>query len=194
MPTRPLSKSCGTPKGQEGALSRKCCTNRSPRAPVRRRSRKSLFGDVQLEGIVESVVRVGDGRGFIVKTVSDERRWVVTAAHCLPHLPPAHPGANTHDRTYPELLGALDDELPWVWCECLFPDPITDVAVLREPDELELFVKWDDSSLSSKPAPRYRSRRSLERRPSSCCHNAASGKRVGSSSATLDACRSSTRT
>ena len=33
-----------------------------------------------------SVITVGDGRGFVVKGPSN-RRFVVTAAHCLPFFP-----------------------------------------------------------------------------------------------------------
>jgi hypothetical protein len=39
----------------------------------------------------QAVVRVGDGRGFIVglDDTGMLERFVITAAHCLPHLPPA---------------------------------------------------------------------------------------------------------
>src|SRR5689334_2769291 len=70
-----------------------------------------------------SVVRVGEGRGFIVEA-RDCRvgRLVVTAAHCLPYLPPAHPSSYTEERTYGELLGSLD-EAPTLAAECIFVDP-----------------------------------------------------------------------
>jgi len=127
-------------------------TNRSIRRPARQQSRKSPIGDVQLDGIVNSVVRVGDGRGFIVKTVTDESPWVVTAAHCLPHLPLAHGRGFTHDRTYLDLLGALD-EAPHIWCECLFADPIADVAVLQEPDGQELVEQWEQYTTFAEARP-----------------------------------------
>jgi hypothetical protein len=77
------------------------------------------------------VLRVGDGRGFIIE--AQHQRLVITAARCLPHLPPAHPGLGTEEKTYQQLLGRLDGQ-PTVWAECLFADPISDVAVLGEPD------------------------------------------------------------
>jgi hypothetical protein len=43
----------------------------------------------------------------------------------------------TEERTYPELLGRLGEE-PSVWAECVFVDPVADIAVLSEPDNQEL--------------------------------------------------------
>ena len=63
---------------------------------------------------------------------------VVTAAHCLPKLPPAHAQSRSEDRTYPKLLGSLGAAKTEVWAECLFVDPVADVAVLGCPDEQEL--------------------------------------------------------
>jgi hypothetical protein len=101
-----------------------------------------------------SVVKVGDGRGFIIKHRFDrgprskslpkkfrwhrftEKRLVVTAAHCLPNLPPAHAWAFTKERSY-RLLGTLDDSSKDVYAECLFVDPVADIAVLGEPDGQE---------------------------------------------------------
>jgi hypothetical protein len=40
----------------------------------------------------QSVVRVGAGRGFVIET-EDEDRLIITAGHCLPHLPPSHAAA-----------------------------------------------------------------------------------------------------
>lgn len=42
-------------------------------------------------GLAQAVIRVGDGRGFMVER--QRQRFVLTAAHCLPRLPPAHPDA-----------------------------------------------------------------------------------------------------
>jgi hypothetical protein len=58
---------------------------------------------------------------------------VITAAHCLPALPPPHPGSHTEERTFANLLGPRG-ESPTVWAECLFVDPVADLAVLCEPD------------------------------------------------------------
>ena len=59
-----------------------------------------------------AIVTVGEGRGFVV---SDERessmslpsRLVVTAAHCLPVLPPCASNSNTEERTYRHMLGPV---------------------------------------------------------------------------------------
>jgi hypothetical protein len=80
---------------------------------------------------IRSVVRVGDGRGFIVET-DDEKRLIITAGHCLPHLPRCHPASYTHERTYKSLIGPTGAE-PTVWGECLFVDPVADLAVIGRP-------------------------------------------------------------
>jgi hypothetical protein len=83
-----------------------------------------------------AVVTVGDGRGFVV---AGERRdkVVITSAHCLPHLPPAHGAADLEEKTYGNLLGRLG-ETPTVWVECLFVNPVSDIAVLGSPDNQAL--------------------------------------------------------
>src|SRR5262249_44463616 len=73
-----------------------------------------------------AVVTVGDARGFIIEHT--QHRLVVTAAHCLPKLPPAHPASYNHERTW-KLLAPLGEK-PAVRTECLFVDPIADIAVL----------------------------------------------------------------
>src|SRR5690348_6494383 len=53
-----------------------------------------------------TVVRVTEGgRGFVI--AAQHRRYVVTAAPCLSHLPPAHAASDIHERTFPNLLGPL---------------------------------------------------------------------------------------
>jgi hypothetical protein len=83
-----------------------------------------------------AVIRVGDGRGFIVE--ADYRRLVLTAAHCLPHFPPCHGASYLEERTYCDLLGLLDTSSPNVCAECLSVDPIADLAVLGSPDNQAL--------------------------------------------------------
>jgi hypothetical protein len=78
--------------------------------------------------IARGVVKVGGGRGFIIE--AKHSRLVVTAAHCLPHFPPPVSIAGYDERTYQDLLGALDDPTPRVWAELVFADPIADIAVL----------------------------------------------------------------
>ncbi len=80
----------------------------------------------------EAIIRVGEGRGFLVS----QGPWphaVITAAHCLPNLPPAHPASYVYERTYQNLLGPIGGALT-LWAECVFVDPIADLAVLMTPD------------------------------------------------------------
>ncbi len=96
----------------------------------------------------DCVVKVGDGRGFVIKyrvsillptkRLFIEHRVVVTAAHCLPKLPPACAASFAYERTYANLLGRLNDREGSVWAECLFADPVADIAVLGNPDDQEL--------------------------------------------------------
>jgi hypothetical protein len=90
----------------------------------------------QRTALTQAVVRVGDGRGFVFE---DKRgkRVVITAGHCLPHLPVSHPFSYTHERTYRSLLGPLGAK-PTVHAECLFADPVADIAALGSPDHQEL--------------------------------------------------------
>src|SRR5438552_3247930 len=89
-----------------------------------------------------SVLRVGGGRGFVVNGERD--RLIITAAHCLPRFPPCHGFSYTEERTYAKLLGPLGRKKPTVWAECLFVDPVADIAVLGPPDDQELFDEYDE--------------------------------------------------
>jgi hypothetical protein len=92
-----------------------------------------------------AVVRVGEGRGFIVEATREVRgpkltsrvtsRLVITAAHCLPWFPSSTPMSYVHERTYEALLGPLGGEAS-IAAECVFADPISDLAVLGAPDGL----------------------------------------------------------
>jgi len=81
-------------------------------------------------------VRVDGGRGFVIE--AERRRLVITAGHCLPELPPASLGSYIEERTYARLIGILGAK-PCIWCECLFVDPVSDLAVLGPPDRQELY-------------------------------------------------------
>jgi len=94
----------------------------------------------------DSVITVDKGRGFIIghRTLFDfgdgfkrlRRKLVLTASHCLPH-PPVMPSYSYQETTYPNLLAPLGKK-PSVWAECLFFDPVSDLAILGEPDNQEL--------------------------------------------------------
>jgi Trypsin-like peptidase domain len=93
--------------------------------------------------VSQAIVRVGGGRGFIVE--HRRRRLVITAAHCLPidddgylKLRPALMAMDVKANTHQQLLGQLGAE-PSVWCECLFVNPVADMAVLRSPDDQLLY-------------------------------------------------------
>jgi hypothetical protein len=100
----------------------------------------------------DGVVRVGGGRGFVVehRTLFDpgsgfhrvRRKVIVTASHCLPR-PPKMPCYSYKETTFAKLLAPLGEE-PSVWAECLFFDPVADVAMFGELDSQELSDEWDD--------------------------------------------------
>jgi len=100
----------------------------------------------------DSVITVGHGRGFVMEhrvyfEFGDgysklRSKVVVTASHCLPNAPKVLSGIDYQLATYPKLLAPLGEE-PSVWAQCLFFDPVADVAVLGEPDNQELSDEWD---------------------------------------------------
>jgi len=83
------------------------------------------------ETLTAGVITAGSGRGFVVDGAGE--RLVITAAHCLPFLPPAQSFFGPKERTYGPLLARLGDE-PHAWAVCRFVDPIADIAVLGSPD------------------------------------------------------------
>jgi hypothetical protein len=53
-----------------------------------------------------------------------------------------HVVSDIHERTYQKLLALIGAE-PTIWAECLFVDPISDIAVLGPPDDQELSDQWE---------------------------------------------------
>ena len=94
----------------------------------------------------QAVVNAGEGRGFIIEISerSVRKQVVVTAAHCLPGLPPAHSCAYNSEKTYMNFLGPLGEASPSISAECLFVDPIADIALLGEPDEPALGEAFEE--------------------------------------------------
>jgi hypothetical protein len=103
---------------------------------------------------LKAIARVAHGRGFVVKR--RQQRFVITAAHCLPSLPPAHPMSYLKERTYEALLGPLGSE-PTVCAECLFADPVADIAVLGSPDNQMLWEQAQAYEALSRARSRWRS-------------------------------------
>ena len=87
----------------------------------------------QIENAKSAVVRVGEGRGFIIQNGCD--RLILTAAHCLPHFPTATAASHTTERTYVNLIGPIDAAEPAIYAEVLFADPVADTAALGMPDD-----------------------------------------------------------
>ena len=91
------------------------------------------------------LVRVGDGRGFVVEErIGSRRRLVFTAAHCLPEFPRTLLDRENWGETIRDILGPLG-AMRSVWAEILFADPISDFAVLGSPDHHELGPQADAS-------------------------------------------------
>lgn len=86
----------------------------------------------QLHHAARAIVRVGEGRGFVV--AADERFLVVTAAHCLPYFPEPSACGFAAKRTYSGLLGPIGSARLQVSAELVFADPVADIAVLGPPD------------------------------------------------------------
>ena len=95
----------------------------------------SRITPIGLDDLIGSVVRVGDGRGFVV--ADGGKGYVITAARCLPSLPPPHLARYLEEETYPRLIGPLGAD-PSVTAACVFVDPIADIAVLGAPDNQAL--------------------------------------------------------
>ena len=99
-----------------------------------------LEGSTLLHGATSAIVRVGTGRGFIVGASCEP--LIITAAHCLPELPPAMSFSYVQERCYEDLVGDLKAQTSTT-VQCLFVDPIADIAVLGEPDGQVFPEAWE---------------------------------------------------
>jgi hypothetical protein len=83
----------------------------------------------------KAVIRVGDGRGFVVRLPYSRGCFVITAAHCLPCVD----RFEFVDLNYLKLLAPLGEK-PSINATCAFVDPVADIAVLaRQDDDIEHF-------------------------------------------------------
>ncbi|QIG97525.1 trypsin-like peptidase domain-containing protein [Bradyrhizobium sp. 6(2017)] len=89
-----------------------------------------------------AVVQVGDGRGFIVS--AGDERYVITAAHCLPHHPSPHLANSPTELAYPNIIGPLASNKQTIWAELAFDNLADDVAVFAAPDGQELYDELAD--------------------------------------------------
>jgi hypothetical protein len=87
------------------------------------------------------LVKVGEGRGVVVRANGLAHPLIITCAHCIPERPSAHLARYLHEYTF-RLLGPLFGRVT-VFAEVLFYDPIADVAVLSQPDAQVLFEQAD---------------------------------------------------
>ena len=88
----------------------------------------------------DAIIAVGTGYGCVVQGAQD--RFVVTAAHCLPELPPCDSGNVDRRSYYPALLGPPGGQ-KCVAAACGFADPISGIAVLGLPNGIESPEEFD---------------------------------------------------
>ena len=105
--------------------------------PKVRKAAQELSAEMRTRGTTPAkkpqgtVLTVGERRGFVVEHRGEH--LVVTASHCLPWLPSGFGIAYSEEHVYRKMLGPLGSA-PTVACECLFVNPVDDVAVLGVPD------------------------------------------------------------
>jgi len=94
-------------------------------------------------GFAPLVVGPYGGHGFVIAGGASRYRYVVTAAHCLRRwLPPAGFLADRWDCTWRNFIGPFGGPRR-VWAQCVFVDPVTDIAVLGSPDNQALNEQAD---------------------------------------------------
>ena len=110
--------------------------------PKMRKAAQELYSDMRIRATEPkgTVITVGEGRGFVVEHRGEH--LVVTASHCLPWLPSGFGITYSEEHVYRNMLGPLGSA-PTVACECLFINPIADVAVVGVPDTQTLSDEAD---------------------------------------------------
>ena len=106
---------------------------------MRKRDVAPFDGEAATRAVVAVRPNGANGRGFVMdipvatgERNSFVRRIVVTAAHCLPKRPPCQ--SSEPERTYPDVVSPLGTSEPSLMAECMFVDPVADIAVLGAPD------------------------------------------------------------
>jgi hypothetical protein len=108
---------------------------------------------MQVPRNTSGVIGVGAGLGFVLEVRGN--RYVVTAAHCLPQLPEPNPDNDEiNELTYENLIGRLG-EIPDVSAQCVFIDPVNDVAVLEEPENQELYQQKEAFAVLTQEADAF---------------------------------------
>jgi hypothetical protein len=82
------------------------------------------------------------GRGFLVGAAKD-RRYIITAAHCLPHFPEPHLANSANELSYPDILSALGKPERKVWAALVEFNSASDFAVLGAPDDQALWEEYE---------------------------------------------------
>jgi hypothetical protein len=81
-----------------------------------------------------AIIQIGTGgRGFIV-SAGEFDRYIITAAHCLPHFPEPHLASFVEEETYPDILSALGQPERKVTAGLFDLSSSSDWAVLGAPD------------------------------------------------------------
>jgi hypothetical protein len=85
-----------------------------------------------------AIIQIGTGgRGFIVGAAKD-RRYIITAAHCLPQFPEPHLANSANELSYQDILSALGKPERKIWAELVEFNSASDFAVLGAPDDQAL--------------------------------------------------------
>jgi S1-C subfamily serine protease len=90
-----------------------------------------------------AIIQIGTGgRGFIV-SAGEHRRYIITAAHCLPHFPEPHLANSANELSYPDILSALGKPKRKVWAELVEFNSVSDFAVFGAPDSQTLWEEYE---------------------------------------------------